>query len=534
MEQLHSQQSIVRTDFTLKYYHLESLLKAHDVVEITGSDQHVFLRSWMDYVKAKGDGIVTWTEGDFGQLLASISQYSGEEIVDESSLKEYLNQQTSELVFCVDSQNIEVDQLQSLFSTLSTVDKQSASIEAIDKGISEAAVSDAASSEDSNSDLEKKSPSPRSQSNIKLVLCMPDSQKGQSVDQQIASFNATTFQVGEAGGSQPAKTTKLFSKKPLGEKTGFGKLKILLAVFVVAIGISWHFNFLDDSVFAGFFDSGAAPAVAKENDSSKNDTKAGANQQADDKAASTSSKEGLEDLKNVAGVTGDNAAQSTHSASTKINEVVEGSAVVNESNSDNKGGDSDSQAVDSKVSNPPKEDLVIIGKTVDPSLNPEKNSKPSASETVAISSVKSANGVNLGSSIRTKSEKNSADSKSGNDSVAAIEQLVDGWIDAWQAQEFDKYQQFYSDDFKSGGQRSHSSWLKWRKKRIEKPKWIKLSRSNIKHLSDEASELYQIQLTLIYSSPNYRDKTFKRMTFKKLDDSTFKIVKEENLKVTKG
>ena len=543
MEQLHSQQSIVRTDFTLKYYHLESLLKAHDVVKITGSDRHVFVRSWMDYVKAKGDGIVTWADGDFDQLLAAISHYSGEEIVDEASLTEYLNQQTSELIFCVDSQNIEADQLQSLCSILSSVDKRSASIEAFDADTSEAG----------NNDLENEPSPSQSQLHIKLVLCMPDIQKASSVDQLIDSFNAATFQVGEAGGNrQSANTTKSLAKKTSDKKQGFGKSKVLLLLLLVALGLGWHFKqninnhfkFVDEAAFTDLFGSGNRAEISNEDNGSVNDADTSETAQPTDlKTAGEIADDSLDDLKGVAASVDNKeqplkevVEQTVQTSSPQVDKVVGDNAIVNESSADDKvdGSVADSPTADGQSIIPPKENLVIIGKAVDPPLNPEKNSKPSVSETVAISSAKSANSVNLGSSIRTQSKQKGDASKSDNSTVATIDQLVDGWIDAWQTQDFDKYQQFYSDDFKSGGQRSHARWLKWRKKRIEKPKWIKLSRSNIKHLSEEASELYQIQLTLIYSSPNYRDKTFKRMTFKKLADSTFKIVKEENLKVTKG
>jgi len=41
-----------------------------------------------------------------------------------------------------------------------------------------------------------------------------------------------------------------------------------------------------------------------------------------------------------------------------------------------------------------------------------------------------------------------------------------------------------------------------------------------------------ITFTLNYTSPNYKDKTFKKLGLTLIDDA-FKIVVEENLKVTK-
>jgi hypothetical protein len=79
---------------------------------------------------------------------------------------------------------------------------------------------------------------------------------------------------------------------------------------------------------------------------------------------------------------------------------------------------------------------------------------------------------------------------------------------------------------------SHNQWLDWRRKRIEKPQWIKLSRSNIKHLGGLDNGLLSITFTLSYASPNYKDKTFKKLILK-LEGEEFKIVREENLKVTR-
>ena len=109
-----------------------------------------------------------------------------------------------------------------------------------------------------------------------------------------------------------------------------------------------------------------------------------------------------------------------------------------------------------------------------------------------------------------------------------IEKQIDKLLSAWQAKDFLSYSQVYSKDFK-GDRSSHQSWMDWRKQRIESPKWVKLSRSDIKHLK-LLGEQYVITFTLSYASPNYADDTLKRMTFTKTATS-FKIICEENLTV---
>jgi hypothetical protein len=537
LEQLHNQQSVVRTDFTLKYYSLESLIKEHDLLEVTGSDRYVFVRSWVDYVKAKGDVVITWAEGDFLKLLEIVSNYSDEEISDDATLKDYLNQQTTELILCVDAQEIEIDQLQKLLVIINALDRPSASIE------------------NTVPESEYLSSETPALSNIKLVLCMPDTSKVKFGDREINVSRSATFHVGDAGANKSQSKISSPYSQSIKEKSSTGTWKLIVLSLVIASGLIWHFKQdLNDKfetvgkeIFADIFGVSTDLKADTGNDSQTSNVEAVPNNEVAKKSElvneQSSKTEAIEDLKSVATKVDDTAQMPLKNtelkaeiATSTANDVKEVDSVFIEKAVTKVGSENDEGSIPANViALPEQEELVIAAKAVDPALNPERNSKPVASEQVAISSAKSANSVNLGSSIRTQS--NQGENAKATDTEASIDtaiaQFVDGWMGAWQKQSFDEYQQFYSDSFKSGGQSSHERWLKWRKKRIERPKWIKLSRSNIKHLSQEPANLYQIQLTLMYSSPNYRDKTFKRMTIKKLSDSTFKIVKEENLKVTK-
>lgn len=525
MEQLQSQQSLVRTDFTLKYYQLESLLNEHQIVNITGTDNQVFIRSWLDYSQAKGEGAVTWVAGDFNLLLEKFSHFSSQTISDESELLDYFYQLKRKLVLCIDAnrvpdeeQTLLINVIEKLRSSKNATDEENDQEKLADStGLTDEADNQNSAASDSNS-----TPSDL----LKVVFCISQKDTQKSIYKKLSQLS-TSYQVGLADKPKEEHT----------QKTGsMGKVAVFIgALLLVGAGGWWFystepFNSQQESADAGSVPAQSEPksveSITQETSVSKTDTPQTVNQKQGEPTAELSDESVDASKSSVA-----------EAQEAKASEASNEPSVVSEASS------SESNTEQSKQSNDVVETYPIaIAKTVDASLNPEKNSKARKSEQVSITSVKSANVINLSSSIKTASGVDSSiaaqsESESKNNtadtSADIVTRLIDGWINAWQNQNFDKYQEFYSDDFISGGQNTHEKWLKWRKTRIERPKWIKLSRSNIKHLPVESNEYYEVQLTLMYSSPNYRDKTFKKMTLKKLNETTFKIVKEENLKVTR-
>ena len=525
MEQLQSQQSIVRTDFTLKYYKLESLLQEHEIVKITGIDNHVFVRSWVDYVKAKGEKIIVWADGNFESLLEKISQLCDHTITESASLLEYLNLPTTDFILSVDTNALAEADLQQLFKVIQDIDH----------------------------DAENENAEPSGYSSFKLVLCMPALAKADVITKQLSSRNSAVFQIGalpteHTKSKDKPSTTGSSKTKTDSNKLGFLKFGVLLLLITGFIGwqfkqeISDKFNTANDPTTADAIESKAEAVPEKKNTvtDQKGTEKDSENK---DNATQHAGLNTTDQPQETASSDADNSdtsssveSQSTGSENGKkdLKKDIDSLAIKDSINSEDLNPDSDVSPIGEDSQDPAKtSDIITLTKAEDSSNNSKMTKAPALLEKVAISAAKNANAVNIGSSLKTQSQSSGGIADLDNLSVVVISKLVDGWMNAWQNQNFEQYQQFYSDDFKSGGQSTHARWVKWRKKRIEKPKWIKLSRSNIKHLGAESEGIYQIQLTLMYSAPNYRDKTFKKMTLKKLSDSTFKIVKEENLKVTK-
>jgi Flp pilus assembly protein TadD len=61
----------------------------------------------------------------------------------------------------------------------------------------------------------------------------------------------------------------------------------------------------------------------------------------------------------------------------------------------------------------------------------------------------------------------------------AVQETVESWAAAWAAKNVKKYLAFYSADFKTPDGESHSAWAATRKERINRPKHIEVSVSNI-------------------------------------------------------
>ncbi len=549
MQNSNNQQSIVRTDFTLKYLQLESELKEHQLLQITGVDTKVFIRSWMNYSLAKGDKIVPWLAGDFSVLLKTFSQIFKESIQDGAALRQYIidNLLTSSLIFAVNSSNVESSQLNMLLDLLKSVEQgdnsnssaSSAELseepeygieqpdqQALDTG-STADLSienEPVVSEKFNLEASGQAPSSavvnaHHQYLSKVIVWLPN-----EIDHltNYAAVLALFSQRMDIGGKKSAEI-----KKPsllFGSKTSVAAIAVLI---MAGTGlVFWSAN-SDDG------DSSNSPSGVQLTSSLSSNTDQTASAASSENGSTLTGGEIAAKVAEIAIEPGSSASTASATLSStkpqKPNVSSEESIAVKERSS----GDSD--LVDKSVVSP-------ANSASEKSNKLEQQVDNRKSEQVKISNVSSSKIINLRAKINTgqqvasdtansqaASEKELTKNQSNEQQIIA---LVDNWINAWQTQNFGAYKDQYSADFSAKNNSSHSAWLAQRKKRIERPKWIKLFRTDLNFLPSSDSAKQRLNFTLTYSTPTYKDKTFKQLTVERLSDR-YKIVKEENLKVTR-
>ncbi|EAR60406.1 ATP-binding protein [Neptuniibacter caesariensis] len=107
--------------------------------------------------------------------------------------------------------------------------------------------------------------------------------------------------------------------------------------------------------------------------------------------------------------------------------------------------------------------------------------------------------------------------------------VISEWQAAWQNQNHADYVAQYITGF-NGAYKTHQQWLKKRHTALNKPNWIKLTRSDFIK-TEEANGIVKIDFWLTYEADNgYKDKTHKRLTLEFSDDRWL-ISKEQNIKV---
>jgi hypothetical protein len=534
LQKIQNQQSVVRTDFTLKYYVLDELLEKNSLLKIVGTQTQVFVRSWIDYSLVRKDIIIPWLSGDLSVLCKTISHVLKDSIADIASLVTFIKEKELEgkIIFAVNFAEIDSNDLSALVDVLCLKDQNKNATVPTNK----------------NKDQIEKSSSLASVQNPRLaniVLWHTDNQTSSTEEGILAAFSATL---------------DLGTEKKQHSGIQLKPQKVVPIAVSVCVGIAvlgWMFLSQDTKEAEH---SAAQKALTEKNDDKiEESTKklsvegapTGLSEQSDSnvikrakerlegelesKSSSISKNVGANDLKEMqdsSSVTSDlpkNIDQNTQTAIAATTEIELGKSSGEIVNSDKNelAKTSNSVLIAAKVDSAEKK-MVVKGKA----LKAEKRSK---TETVAILGASNAKVVNIGSSINTSSSVSNAnvgvvDSNELSSVISAVENNIDSLISAWQDKDFTAYSSFYSTDFK-GVKSSHKAWLKWRKKRVEKPKWVKLSRSNIKHLAP-TTRYHAVTFTLNYASPNYKDKTFKKLTFEKIGQQ-FKIVKEENLNVVR-
>jgi MSHA biogenesis protein MshM len=115
------------------------------------------------------------------------------------------------------------------------------------------------------------------------------------------------------------------------------------------------------------------------------------------------------------------------------------------------------------------------------------------------------------------------------------QEVVQGWLEAWEGQDLEKYFAAYDEGFVPRYHSSRSAWRSDRERVIGNASQISLELSDFE-LIVEDDEMVEVHFWLSYRSPTYRDETRKKLILKKLpssskDASRLTIVEEINLEV---
>lgn len=481
-----NQQSYVRTDFTLKYLNLEEALHKSAFFKVMGSQSLVFIRSWIDYAANNGVLVLPWVDGKLEQL--QLAYFSENELGDAKPAKfsEFIDQLASPVVIAVDF--LAVDSA-AFLALIKHVKKYNEASKAAENNVETLA---------HNNSL------PR----LSVVIYIQDESALNSAHQSaLASFKASLV-VGE-----PATKTVESTHK------GNAKIMIALPVVIGACVVLW----LNQASIASVF----APKAVSQPQSDDS-------QVLSDKASTTLARVSAKPEHAVAllVINDQGITDKTETVKPSLNDI-EPAVLVDTA------GDKD---LNSSLLSPVTSTVEAAENTQLSSQINEENVVPTppvtdSSDLVGVESIDQSS-VEALLNLESQDEAALVGEQQGSvDTGMSDEQnitaLVDAWINGWQQQDFTVYSGSYSSHYSARQGMSHQKWLEWRKARIEKPKWIKLSRSELDIVKDEKnSASFSVAFTLDYSSPNYKDKTLKSLSVNNIDGD-FKIVAEENLKVTR-
>lgn len=524
-----SEQNTVRTDFTLKYFELDDAFNKSTLVKVSSKKAENFIRSWQSFSLSRGDCLISWTEGGLEGLYSSCATIKGSPIENLEQLASFLQ-----------NTRFEVSQKKVLFINAELAKPQDVrSVLEIYQGFS---------------DSDKKP--------FNLLFFVESRER---FNAEYASFNNILGTELLLDGIQASEKVSSIS---------FNK-KIVISLFaLIGIAVAWqgwqyYFSNLQTQPLV---DTSAQVNEKREQAeaANKNDSKVipaadlvnqmGSASEAVPGSSVAASSAGQ--AKETMTVTTLDTASSVVSISpeplTPSASVVTASAVVKSNVVKNTATDSDELTVkgttsaavvidEGIVEEPPtaqseqkaqqllpRNGETSVGITSNTSSDAlKKEPRTEKKEQVKISAASGQSVIELKPVITLESDVSEVAGESPVKSEQAIfQEFLDRWVKSWQQQNFEDYRHFYGDNFSGRKGFDHQQWLTWRKKRIEKPAWIKLSYANLIAKKSVSEDEYILTFTLKYSAPNYRDETEKRLIIKRLN-SDIKILKEENLKVTR-
>jgi len=474
-----NQQSFVRTDFTLKYLHLEDELKKSAFFKVIGSQSAVFIRSWIDYIIHKDVLVLPWAHGDLRQIQLDYCTKNELDVTKPTEFSKFIAQLKGAVVIAVDFMAVDTAAFSTLIKQIKKYNERLENVEA----------------------MQHKAAEGLNQISV-VIFFQNESDLSENQKSALVEFKASLF-IGELNIS----TVKA--------RTSSGTNKLLVSAIVGGMcAVVW----LNQQTIANFINSKPAQQVQS------NDVKV------DSSLANNTESTALVNI--------EPAKQATVLLEINDDGLIDRTEPVDNMDSaievDN--GDKNSQLEASSIA-------YTKGNVGDDPIDNTAQSLQVVSQEVLVSSeAPSSENIAQSNNLNENGESQSIasitdDTPNIHSAPVTDEQkitiLIDRWMDGWQQRNFSEYSESYSGTYSAKKSMSHKQWLDWRQKRIEKPKWIKLSRSDIAFaVHDSKTEAYRITFTLNYSSPNYKDKTLKRLDVESIDGH-FKIVAEENIKVTR-
>ena len=120
------------------------------------------------------------------------------------------------------------------------------------------------------------------------------------------------------------------------------------------------------------------------------------------------------------------------------------------------------------------------------------------------------------------------DSISADSLAILLKKQVEQWASAWSDKDFATYTRFYSTDHRPNFE-THSAWVEYRRQRIMRPGFIKISVSDIQ-IRAQNNKRAIIDFKQSFDSPRYSDRVMKRLGFRRVGKQ-WKIVEERVLSV---
>jgi tetratricopeptide (TPR) repeat protein len=99
----------------------------------------------------------------------------------------------------------------------------------------------------------------------------------------------------------------------------------------------------------------------------------------------------------------------------------------------------------------------------------------------------------------------------------AVESAANNWANAWSAQDVDTYLASYAKEFVPPKRLSRGEWEKDRRKRLQRPSFIKVTLSNLK-INLHGKDYAEVRFTQRYQSDTYGDKVKKEILMRKVGD----------------
>lgn len=111
--------------------------------------------------------------------------------------------------------------------------------------------------------------------------------------------------------------------------------------------------------------------------------------------------------------------------------------------------------------------------------------------------------------------------------IQSVETTLQAWLAAWSAQAIDMYLSFYHNKYRPANGMSHKGWVQSRRYRLKKPRWIKVSLSEL-DIKKQGKTQAVVNFKQTYKSNSFSDVSYKQVVLINTDDG-WRIFREKNL-----